>query len=406
MYHELNTKQIDGLDIATFLNIFCQTGNEKFNSLIEVQIDRATRESSLDMSTININKTEKLELYIKNKYLNKCLTINDFDLDFKSNYLNELNEELLKIIKTPSVSITIFFIYLGGNINYTDPFTNKTLLDISLDFNQMLQFHYLKLNRAVSCFSLNENLLLNHKFEGCITQVYDLNKINKLQVIFRIDPNQLFLSSYNQMIDIDSIIRVFSINNKTNLIELKWLNKINNSLISSYFEYKSHQERQIWMKELCYKSILNFSNQTRTTIINNQLFNLLNLIDTLQIKAFGYLDLQLLNNETEKVLLILLTSLPIQINFNKRYMSIVRLNSNQTFSNELIDIKSITSMKKTEDTIELFLSGSKSQSLVLKSIGYTLNLKPWHEQFESIIVKNSLANKFKQNITQKDIKHL
>lgn len=314
-----------------------------------------------------------------------------------------MNEEVLKIIKTPSVSITIFFIYLGANINYTDPFTNKTLLDVSQDFNQMLQFHYLKLNKAVSFFSLTENVL-NHQFEGSIMQVYDLTKINKLQVNFRIDSNKLYLSSYNQLIDIDSVIRVFTINNKSNLIELKWLNKINNSLISSYFEYKSHQERQIWMKELCYKLILNLSNQRRMIKINNNILNLLNLIDTLQIKAFGYLDLQNTNNDTEKILLILLTSLPIQINFNKKYLSIIKLNSNDTYSNDLIDIKSITNMKKTDDSIELFLSGSKT--LVFKSIGYTLNLKPWHEQLESLIERNNLTNKFKQNISHKDIKHL
>ena len=129
-----------------------------------------------------------------------------------------------------------------------------------------------------------------------------MNKANRCQVNVRIQREQLYLSSYNQLISISSLIKVFELNNKFNLIEIKWLNQLNNSLVSSYFEYKSNKERQVWMKEFCFKMLLNLKNlkQFKPTDLETKhcssgsvcdFIFLLNLIETLQIKAIGYLDL-------------------------------------------------------------------------------------------------------------------
>jgi len=81
---------------------------------------------------------------------------------------------------------------------------------------------------------------------------------------------------------------------KLNLIEVKWCNKSNNSLMSTYFEYASENEKNIWMCELYFKLLaqLNLSSLFEESQQQKQSFlNLLDLIRACQINLIGYLNL-------------------------------------------------------------------------------------------------------------------
>lgn len=151
--------------------------------------------------------------------------------------------------------MTIYYLYLGANINYFE--NQKTVLDMALDKNQKHQYCYLKINNAPSYNQLCNFKNVNYEFEGDLMQIFEFNskvKSSFVKVNIKLHEKYMLLTQtdlrYRQMqtkIDYSSVIKIFTIQKK-NAIEIKWCNKSNNSLISTYFQYSDINEKKIWMR--------------------------------------------------------------------------------------------------------------------------------------------------------------
>ena len=228
------------LNLQSFLNILHEAGNEKMNSLFEYD------------SSANASRTDKD--FIKKKYLNKSF-INSIELDSSDNYLSSLNRTLY--IEGICIPIMIYNLFIGANINYS--MLNKSAYDIACNSEtETTQKNYLKINNSKSFQSINSSIL-DSEFKGEIIQVYDMNStiqslsminsLSKYPVQLKLDKNsiQLIQTIKNRTeIPYLSIIKIEP-NLDLSLIELKWCNKENNSLVSSYFQYSSLNEKHIWL---------------------------------------------------------------------------------------------------------------------------------------------------------------
>jgi hypothetical protein len=158
------------------------------------------------------------------------------------------------------------------------------------------------------------------------------------------------------------------------------------------------------MKELCLKLALNLTKKVNknmcVSIANTssslaQILGIIDLIESLQIRAVGFLDCMdpdgSFDGGYSKVLVALLGSLPAQTAFIRSKLVIIKLAGREltkSYSCESIDLRSVTELKRTDETIEIlgFNSNASHKKIWrLKSVGYSLNLDSWFELIESEI---------------------
>ena len=403
-----------------------QTGNEKLNSLIEFQIEPARE-------CLN---NEGIETFIKEKYLNKKF-INETDLDMSKNYLDEINKSLFKNVATPCLSLTIYYLFLGANLNMIE--NSKSLTEIANDSNQSYQVRYLELNECVEKVADKSqaeilSYLMGSELEGGAIQVFDLSQhksnaskhLNKDNISIKINANELSLlqSGSNKAnsslirkelktsIDYLSIIKINYLI-KYGIVEIKWLDKSNNSLISTWFQCLNNFEKQNYMFEIFNKILYNFNqkyaglNSERELL--DKLIGLLSLIQSCQIRTIGFLYLInpfYYSNENEncesQVLCVLVDTLESQIeNYFKRYLLIIKPIQTETESKDifydLLDLRKLNHVKLTDDKIIIEMP---SKNYHLKSPGYHQNLSFWHETLSSLSKLN--FNTFEEHYLTKD----
>ena len=146
-------------------------------------------------------------------------------------------------------------------------------------------------------------------------------------------------------ISYSSIIKI-AVHSALSLIEIRWCNMANHSLVSSYLNYTNEPERHIWVKNFSLKLFHSFINEFLAMKGNSKLrtayVNLLNLIDYCQISLCGFLSLEntpiYTEESQEQVLLMLLHTNESQITFFKKNLVIVR--SSEPFI-EIVDLRKI-----------------------------------------------------------------
>lgn len=374
IYNELTneTNKEKYFHINSFLFILNETGNEKMNSLFEYD--------TLLADTIRAKKN--MDKFIKEKYISKKL-INYLELDFSENYLQSLNRTLY--IEGICLPIIIYNLFIGANINYSQ--LNKSVYDIASQAeHETTQINYLKLNDSLTFENINNESLFGYEFKGELTQVYDiqnasnqtsskkcLNLNNKTIVI-----SQILKNKTNKLeIDYQAIIRIQN-HLKSNFIELNWCNKNNNSIVSSYFQYLSLNEKEIWMKEIFIKMFASLENN----ISNKQnLLQLLDMISSCQISMIGYLNLDTLAIDDENgqlVLAILIETNELQLNnyFHRKLILFKKSNAIETTNIEMIDLRKIR-IKLKDNFIRIDF---ENRYFILRSHGYFNNLKIWHDE--------------------------
>ena len=387
-----NTQQ----KLKNFLKLFSLCGNDKMNSLFEFQIESAR----------SFLLNEGIEAYVLEKYVKKSF-VDTKELDLTLNYYEELNKNLSKNVCTPCVSLTIYYMFLGANIYMIDE-NSKSLLEIANESNQNLQALYLELNECFSSKNVTSlsgssliKQLVNYELEGCVEQIFDIkSKIAlKENVYVKLISEEIILHRYfkkelKTRIGYLSIIKVFSYTKKhqnNNIVEIKWCNKANNSLISTHLEYNNNFEKQNWLREIFYKMFYNYNTKfsvkdsTDLTGIQNRIISLFDLIKTCQIASMGFLNLMnpiyLDNNSNEQVIVVLLETLQSQWNqYFKRYLIIIK---QINFENSILPFYEILDLRKLiriKLNAESFTIDMPSKTYVFKSNGYLQNLAFWHEK--------------------------
>jgi len=366
------------------------------NSLFEFQIETAR----------DFLQNEGIEAYILNKYVKKSF-VDTKELDLSLNYYEELNKNLSKNVCTPCVSLTIYYRFLGANIYMVDE-KSKSLLEIANESGQVQQALYLELNECSSSKNLaNTNdttsikQLVNYELEGCVAQIFDLKSkiVLKENVYVKLISDEIIFHRYfkkelKTRIPYLSIIKVFVHAKKhhtNNMIEIKWCNKANNSLISTFLDCENNFEQQEWLREFFYKMFYNynakFSVKTSTNLngVQNRIMSLFDLVKTCQLISMGFLNLMnriyLGNDSSEQVFVVLLETLQSQWSqYFKRYFIIIKqihLENGDTTFYEILDLRKLTRIKLSDDS---FTIDMPSKTYVFKSNGYIQNLAFWHEK--------------------------
>lgn len=155
---------------------------------------------------------------------------------------------------------------------------------------------------------------------------------------------------FELQINYSSVIKII-VHSAQGLIEIKWCNMINHSLVSSYLKYTSGPEQHIWMKHFFLKLLYSYLTSEGVVSIeagsnNSKLksvyVNLLNLIDYCCVSLCGFLSLEdtLIKTEgaAEQVFLGLLHSHEGQLNYFKKNLVIVR--NSEPFI-EIIDLRKV-----------------------------------------------------------------
>ena len=397
LHAELIASSVENL--TCFLDILNQTGNDKMNSLFEFQTDAAEA----------FKQTNSIRSFIRAKYLHK-LFFNANEIDYNDNYLERLNKILH--VKGLCIPIIIYNLFLGANINYFQINSNKTVLDVASSASGdelSCQVYYLKLNNALRFEEIVSQLGAASEFEGEITQIYDMNptitspalisslpngpisiKIGKqcLRLIQGDQSNHQLVKFRKKPLEIQinhsSIIKILNHVNKS-LIEIKWCDMANNSLVSTYLQYSCCFEKQIWMKQFCLKLLKTFNEVAA--------LNLGNLIDYCQIDLFGFLSLSIYNDADEQVLVILIQSEETQVNYFNKLLVVI-----EKTCHNVIDLRKI-SLKCDDTSIRI---DHQNKLFVFKSTGYSQNLKNWYEQLlnASQMKFNSIEDQYlsKENV--------
>ena len=383
-------------NLTCFLEILSQTGNDKMNSLFEFQTEAAEA----------FKQTNSMHSFIRAKYLHK-LFFNANEIDYTDNYLERLNKILH--VKGLCIPIIIYNLFLGANINYFQ--MNNTVLDVASSASGdelSCQVYYLKLNNALR-FEDISHLGAASEFEGEITQIFDMNSTITSAALISSLPNgpisikigkqclRLIQGDLNNhqlvkfrkkplelQIKHASIIKILNHVSKS-LIEIKWCDVANNSLVSTYLQYSCRFEKQIWMKQMCQK-LLSIFNETA-------ILNLSNLIDYCQIDLYGFLSLSSYNDADEQVLVILIQSEETQVNYFNKLLIVI-----EPTCHSVIDLRKI-SLKYDDISIRI---DHQNKVYVFKSTGYSQNLKNWYEHLlnASQMKFNSIEDQYlsKENV--------
>lgn len=78
-----------------------------------------------------------LEQFIRDKYVNRQF-INQNELDYTGNYVDELNRMLISAVAGRSLAMTIYYVFLGANLNAR--IDGKTPLEHSVDYQTIYLF--------------------------------------------------------------------------------------------------------------------------------------------------------------------------------------------------------------------------------------------------------------------------
>jgi hypothetical protein len=359
-------------NLRTFIEIFKQTGNEKMNSLFEYQIDKARCAF----------ESKPISEFIKDKYMFKSF-VNSQELDFKVNFVHQLNAKLFKNVCGPCISITIYNIFLGANVNFC--VHAKSVLDQALESNQSHQAFYLKLNRGVS-YALVDFSLIDYEFQGILKQVNESSRsAEKYQIDLKFQRDKVQMrqvsSSSRTEFDYKSIIKIFAEHER--FIHLKWCKKINNSLISTHFECQKGEERNTWMKEFCYKLICSMTSFGINAQVNESIDNLKklqNIIEMCQVTSIGFLNLlkctQTESNAQDEqasdlCLLILIESLQSQV--EEFFVSDLLLIHHELVF-ERLDLRKLMNVRKMDYFMQLEMPGRIYR---FDANGYMENLDQW-----------------------------
>lgn len=154
-------------------------------------------------------------------------------------------------------------------------------------------------------------------------------------------------------INYSSVIKII-VHSTQSLIEIKWCNMMNHSLVSSYLKYTSGPEQRIWMKHFFLKLLYSYLTSEGVSIeagsndskLKSVYVNLLNLIDYCYVSLCGFLSLEdtLIKTEgsQDQVFLALLHSHEGQLNYFKKNLVIVR--NSEPFI-EIIDLRKVLIQK-------------------------------------------------------------
>ena len=269
-------------DVELFIRMFEQVGNEKINSLLEFQVNKA-RET---------NQTQPADIFIREKYLNRKF-INTNELDLTGNFIDELNRLVDNSVTGLSLSMTVYYNFLGASLMNNA----SVLLEKALAHQRRLQAVYLLFQEQTP------------EFIGEVSQIIDMKSLKRTQIYLKLThTNEILLIYPNNRIEVikcQTVIRIFSLVNNGRIIEIKWLNRSNRSIISTFIEFFNPNEKQIWLKRLFAKLV------DRQLDINSR-----NLIDWCHIDSMGFLNQgrnENSNKETTRTFLVLLETLESQI---------------------------------------------------------------------------------------------
>ncbi|CAF0779442.1 unnamed protein product [Brachionus calyciflorus] len=355
-------KSLQLLDPEAFINIFNQAGNDKINSLIEYNSNDSLLQTK-----------PQIEEFIKQKYVHKKFIIeNQYDLS--TNYLDDFNKALYQIVSGPCISMTIYYLFLGANRNYFQ--NEKTILDIALESNQKYQYLYLITNKSLMYSQLKNEA--NLEYLGDAIQIYNLTSpdrttVKKIPLNLKLKNNDLIMTQFDsnriksQKINLNSIIKIFQLSESS--VELKWCTT-DHCILSHFLEFNNSSESQIWLKNI----ILKFKPSLSLEL--NNIFNYLN------IKSFGFLNLDHLGQE-QKVLIALFETQPSQVEkYFQKFIILIYINSDNSIKYEVIDIRKLNKLKLEKDTL---LIDTPGRIFRLKSDGYGQNLKLWFDKLTCFI---------------------
>ena len=397
IYSELSKEQNHYCDLNTFLRTLNEAGNDKMNSLFEFDSLKADRHR---VSSPAMNE------FIREKYLHKSF-INTSEINYTENFIQTLNRTLY--IEGICIPVIVYNLFIGANLNYS--YQCQSVYDIACQADHdSSQKAYFKLNNSYSYIQMT-NAILENEFEGECTQVYDMNptiqssaatiaslpksklKLNltKRAAVLLVHQNQRQKINKTE-INYRTIIKV-EVHAKSSLIELKWCHKENNSLVSTYFQYASSSEKNVWMRELFVKMFACLDNVNATfkaTNTKQTAISLLDLINGCELSLVGHLSMDTLefsslNEEVESqlVLAILLESSALQSanNYFIRKLVLIKGENSGELNEknptiEIIDLRKVRIKLKDNSLIRIDYD---QRYVVLRSHGYLQNLINWYD---------------------------
>lgn len=195
----------------------------------------------------------------------------------------------------------------------------------------------------------------------------------------------------------NSIIKIL-VHSSKNLIEIKWCNQANHSLISSYLQYTDLSEKHVWVKEMFFKLLSSFYTPrfpTNDPKFKTNFVNLLSLSDYCQIDLCGFLSLASSPIQTEieeQIFAVLMKSNESQLNYFKRLLVIIRVTEPYF---EMIDLrKAILNHNETYIRIDyLNKVSSKIHNTTLNNEHKMFTLSHKSRDFKCL-KKNSIFLKF------------
>lgn len=378
------------VDVESFLHMLDLAGNEKINSLLEFQVKEARE--------INLSKSP--EVFIKEKYVNKKF-INTNEIDLSGNFIDELNRLVFNSVTGPSLSMTIYYLFLGASLN--THVGEQSLLEQALSFER-LQALYLLFQKQNFTSQLNE-----FEFIGEANQIIDFStkSLKRSQIYLKLTHNnEIFIIYQNNRVEsikLETVIRVFSCDGSCNtsnlndrIIEIKWLNKSNRSIISTFFEFFNTSEKQLWMKKIFLKLL----DERTVSKLNKSRLDL--SLECCQINSMGFLNQHVFgngeSNKEERTFLVLVETLETQIEiFFEKTIVLINMedsgevdqepNRSSLLSNfAKLDVRKLVRLKLDTNEmgnrfiiIDTPLCIRKFQSVN----GYSENLSIWYEKLNA-----------------------
>ena len=278
-----NRKSSDFTKIC-ILKLLFEVGNEKFNLLLE---QNSQKQEPIDSIQNDDSKYNNREQMIQEKYLNCKPFLDDYDL----------NLQLFTNIQGNCVTMTVYNLYLLGNLNTTIINYNnqKSLLDQAIDAKENLQIAYLLINNFKSyseLFNSFDNLLNAYKqlYIGEVSGSYDRKKPNQ-SVICQLDCIGLNFMKLGFNCKLNSIQMINMVNEKE--IEIQHFDE--NQLKNLYLTFNYPIELVLWQKEIVKKLVCNYLNYDLYLNVNklmklNKIFDLI-ISNNSDIKFAGYLTL-------------------------------------------------------------------------------------------------------------------
>lgn len=127
LFNDLASEQFF-VDVDTFVQMFALAGNEKINSLLEYDVKEARE-------TLEAKSREE---FIRDKYALRRF-INSNEIDYSSNYVDELNRLLFgSVAAGRSLIMTIYYVFLGANVNAR--IAGRFVVENSRDFQTIYLF--------------------------------------------------------------------------------------------------------------------------------------------------------------------------------------------------------------------------------------------------------------------------